>query len=108
MHTLALKRARTLLLQSLLALPGLTFAQAASPPAPPPPWAELRPLGQDGEPALFEVKDAKAPLVWKGGPEGLTLVCFGGEGIALYCEQTYLPGNASVSPVLQKGVRITA
>ncbi|HYG63078.1 MAG TPA: carboxypeptidase-like regulatory domain-containing protein [Thermoanaerobaculia bacterium] len=56
----------------------------------------------------FQVKDSKAPVVWKGGPEGLALVCFGGEGIAVSCEQMYLARNASVPPVLQKGVRITA
>lgn len=94
-----------LLIPLLLAASMGAAAEATSPA--PLPWAEINPLGLAGEPVTFEVTDPKAPVRWTAGSGGLALVCFGGEGEAVSCEQTYLEKSASVPPVLQKGVRIT-
>lgn len=105
---LACDRGLLALLLGLVMAPAGGFCGAApEATVPAVPWAEVIPLGSTGEPVVFEVKDPKTPLLWKSSTEGLVLVCFGGEEVALSCEQSYVSANATLPLVLQKGVRIT-
>jgi Carboxypeptidase regulatory-like domain len=69
-------------------------------------WLEVTPLGSF-DPARLVALEGRAPEVrlggWKAGP---ALVCAGGEGVAVDCEQRYLDAAPTIRPALAPGARV--
>src|SRR5437764_2972647 len=71
-------------------------------------WLEITPLASQDEPVMVEVKAPVQPARIPSLKPGLSLICTGGEDVAVSCAQQYLEAGAAVEPVLRRGVRVTA
>jgi len=70
-------------------------------------WLEVTPLGSFEPARLIERAGSSAPVRLDHWKAGLALVCAGGDGVAVACEQRYLEAAPVLSPELQNGARIT-
>lgn len=96
-----------LLLAALGAVP-VDAPPAAAAPEPAPAWVEVTPLGQGaGAARLLEAPGGGKPVELDEEPPGLALVCWGGERLAVDCEQRYLEPPARLEPALGRGVELS-
>src|SRR5947199_5458609 len=93
---------------SLIAWLLLRVATEVSTPPIKSAWLEITALASKDEPVEVELKAPVQPVRIPGLKPGFSLVCAGGEEVAVSCAQQYLEAGAAVEPVLRRGVRVTA
>jgi carboxypeptidase family protein len=100
-------------MRSAAALLSMLFLTASGGMAEPPAasseahlWLEATPLAGSDAPVVLSVRSG-VPVALGNAASGLFLVCLGGDGVAVACEQRYLEAGVRFVPRPQRGARVT-